>query len=55
MKTKKPRRLFEARVQSSAETGAAVVREAPGFLVRLVGKDRAKSLCQGDVVQPRRD
>jgi len=57
MKSRKLRRLNELISQSTAQKRAErAASEAPGFLVRLVGKTRAKSLCQEQqTVQRRRD
>jgi hypothetical protein len=56
MKSRKPRRLSEVVSQSMPQKGTAVTSEAPGFLVRLVGKNRAKSLCrEPEPVHRRRD
>ncbi len=56
MKSKKLRRLSKVISQSMAQKGTRVASEAPGFLVRLVGKTRAKSLCEGpETVHRRRD
>jgi len=47
MKSNKLRRLNALISQSMAEKNAKrSASDAPGFLVRLVGKTRAKSLCQ---------
>lgn len=57
MKSKKPRRLVEGNGTAPNSYGGSPSEpiEAPGFLVRMVGKSRAKRLCRGGVVQPRRD
>ena len=57
MKARKLRRLNALISQSLAEKSARQsAGDAPGFLVRLVGKTRAKSLCQEQqTVQRRRD
>jgi hypothetical protein len=53
MKLKKTRTLAEGNEVAPRE--APKGPDAPGFLVRLVGKSRAKRLCRGRQMQPRRD